>query len=232
MIYKNITDEEINNRLKIFLKHNIDLYDEEELKLINRITRLGKCNCLSSENIRQITDEIDILDDEYNIYTGFANLVNNTFDINRSVVEVGSGKLPRLSIKIRGLQTKGDVYVYDPILTKRDYDDKHLILKREKFNKDTIIPKDSLIISFMPCEYTADLIEYATDNKHDFMIALCGCNHYYSPYVDFDDSLHDWYANMEYLARRGIEENNLGEFGMTYLKKYDDPYPILYNKRK
>ena len=232
MIDMKYSDEEIRNRLEKFLKENPELYDDEELKIIRRLILWGKNDSLTYENIRQVSDEIGILDEDTNIYTGFAKLLHENFDINRNVVEVGSGKLPRLAIKIRGLQTKGKVIVYDPVLTKRNYEDKHLVLKREMFSSDTIIPDDSLIVSFMPCEYTADLINYATSNRHDFMIALCGCNHYYSPYVDFDDSLHDWFANMEYLARSGIEENDLGEFGRTYLKKYSDPYPILYNKKK
>lgn len=232
MIDENFTDEEIIDRLEKFLKENPNLYDDEELRIIRRSILWGKKGNLTYENIRQVSDELGIVDEETNIYTGFAKLINENFDINRNVVEVGSGKLPRLAIKIRGLQTTGKVFVYDPVLTKKNYEDRHLILKREMFNEDTIIPKDSLIVSFMPCEYTANLINYATSNKHDFMIALCGCNHYYSPYVDFDDSLHDWFANMEYLARSGIEDNNLGDFGCAYLKKYHDPYPILYNKKK
>ena len=220
------------NKIDNFLREYPDLYTKEELDVIRSITWWDQINGLTSENIRQLGDELGLLKDRVNVYDGFAEMINDKFDINRCVVEVGSGKLPRLAIKIRGLQTQGEVRVYDPSLIKKDYGDKKLILKREMFSRDTIVPKDSLIVSFMPCEYTGDLIEYATNNKHDFIIALCGCNHYYSPYVDFDDSLQDWYANMEYLARRGIDENGLGEFVKTNLSDYKDPYPILYNKRK
>ena len=232
MIKKDITNEEVLNRLELFLKVNKNNFSEEEKEILRKKIFWTKNSSLTIEILRQVSDELDILSEETNIYNGFAKLVQDNFNINRTIVEVASGKLPRLALKLVGLQTSGEVIVYDPLLINKDYKEKKLVLKQEKLTKETIVPKDSLIVSFMPCESTLDVLEYATNNKLDFIVALCGCNHYYSPYANYDDTLRDWYANVEYIARRGIEDNNLGEFKKTYMKEFNNPYPILYNKRK
>jgi hypothetical protein len=112
-----------------------------------------------------------------------------------------------------------------------NYKLKNLEIKKENFTEKTIVPKNSLIIGFMPCEATELLIRYATKNKLDFMVALCGCppiNYYYG----FDDDIYnDWRANMEYLAVSGIEDNKMGTIGYETLKEFNDPYPVLFNKK-
>ena len=76
MIDENFTDEEIIDKLEKFLKENPNLYDDEELRIIRRSILWGKKGSLTYENIRQVSDELGIVDENTNIYTGFAKLIN------------------------------------------------------------------------------------------------------------------------------------------------------------
>ena len=86
MIDESFTDEEIIDKLEKFLKENPNLYDDEELRIIRRSILWGKKGSLTYENIRQVSDELGIVDENTNIYTGFAKLINENFTKRRKTI--------------------------------------------------------------------------------------------------------------------------------------------------
>ena len=49
---------------------------------------------------------------------------------------------------------------------------------------------------------------------------------------DYFESDDEWIDSMLYRADRGIENHHMGTLGIQYLDEYEDPYPVIYNKRK
>ena len=82
----------------------------------------------------------------------------------------------------------------------------------------------------MPCEATQSIIENAVDKNKDFMIALCEGGPHGDEFDYFEDE-KEWLKAMLYIAERGLEDNNMGDLKVLSFKKYNSPYPIIYNKR-
>ena len=232
MLKKNIPDEVIHKTLVDYFVENAKYTpDKLELERLKRATLVGRSNSLTYPLIRQAYDLFGFEDEETSIYLNFIKLIEKHFSIDRDVVEVAGGPIPRLSFQIASKQTKGKVTVYDPLMHPMKHNLNNLVIKKEKFTEDTKVPEGSLMIAFMPCEGTETFIKYATDHKLDFMIALCGCPPYLNYYYDDDDMFRDWIGNMHYLAATGIEDNNMGEIGLESLEEFNDPYPVFYNKK-
>ena len=83
----------------------------------------------------------------------------------------------------------------------------------------------------MPCEATQTIIENATMNRKDFIIAMCEGGAHGDIY-DYFESTEEWLNCMLYLAEREIESNNMGELKVLSFKKYLSSYPIIYNKKQ
>lgn len=232
MLKTSIPDEVIKKTLlDYFMKMEKYTPNKEELERIKRATLVGRRTSLSYTLLRQSYDLFGFEDEKTSIYLNFVDLIQKHFSIDRDVVEIAGGPIPRLSFQIASRQTKGKVTVYDPLMYPVENKLKNLVIKKESFTAQTIVPKNSLIIGFMPCEATELLIKYATENKLDFMVALCGCPPITDYYGFDDDVFNNWEANMKYLALAGIEDNNLGTIGYESLKELNDPYPILFNKK-
>ena len=232
MLKTNISDEVIKKTLLDYFME-IEKYtpNKEELERIKRATLVGRRTSLSYPLLRQSYDLFGFEDEKTSIYLNFVDLIQKHFSIDRDVIEIAGGPIPRLSFHIASRQTKGKVTVYDPLMYPVENKLNNLVIKKEPFTEQTIVPKNSLIIGFMPCEATELLIKYATEHKLDFMVALCGCPPITDYYGFDDDVFNDWDANMKYLAMSGIEDNNLGIIGYESLKELNDPYPILFNKK-
>ena len=87
------------------------------------------------------------------------------------------------------------------------------------------------VIAFMPCEATEPAILAAGENGADFLIALCeGGPH--GDEFDYFESIDEWLGSMIYTARIMARKHDLGEIEITDLKEYNDPYPVIYNKRR
>lgn len=232
MLKKNIPDDVINKTLIDYFNENAKYTpDKLELERLKRATLAGRGSSLTYPLLRQAYDLFGFEDEKTSIYLNFIKLIEENFSIDRNVVEVAGGPIPRLSFQIASKQTKGKVTVYDPLMHPTNYNLDNLVIKKEKFTEDTKVEDGSLMIAFMPCEATETFIRYATTHKLDFMVALCGCPPYQNYYLDDDDFFYDWIGNMHYLAASGIEDNNMGEIGVASLEEFDDPHPIFYNKR-
>lgn len=228
-----INEEEFKHRIYEFLEIHKDAYDELERNFI-----LGSVEwVLRSDNgfyisspFRQILSETGYLEDDKNMYKGFLKILEEKFDINRNIVEVAGGIFPSLAKMIALKQKTGTITVYDPRIIIPDKCPNNLILKKQSFNSDTQIPNAQMLIAFMPCEATMDIINSACKNNLDFMISLCegGTRKGYG-YLETDD---EWIGMAKYVAENGMEGTNMGTLGIASLEEYGNPYPIIYNKRK
>ena len=202
-----------------YLRDNISNYSESEINYICKNYDYLEHNKFVPDILRQIYDELGLLDDKDNLYLGFIDIIKDKFNIDSNIVEVGGGVIPSLGKNITLNQKSGTVTVYDP----------RLIVKKEYFNDNTDISKCDLVIGLMPCQATEVLIRQAGKYNKDFLIGLCeGGHNAFDDY--FDDDI--WKENIFYLARKAIEENDMGVLMETDLLDYNDPYPVIYNKRK
>ena len=221
------------NQIVDFILKYAEAFTKEERKHLMDYARRGHPkNKMIPDLVREIYDRLGLLDDKDNMYLGFIDLLDSEFPYKeRNIIEVGGGIFPSLAKRISSLQTTGKIKVYDPRLAKNEHNGHKLTLMREKFYSNTKIEDANLLIGFMPCEATYNIIASATRNNTDFMIALCeGGPH--GDIFDYFESDQDWLNSMIYMAECGVEDNNMGTLEKTYLKSYHNPYPVIYNKRK
>ena len=228
-----ISEEECSRRVAEFLEKHKDAYTEEERAYIQRSAFWAlnsKDGFNLNDEIRQILSELNLLEDNKNIYQGFANIVTDKFDINRNVVEIAGGIIPSLAKIIALKQKEGTITVYYPRIIKPDSCPDNLIIKRQSFTTKTPLPGAEMLIAFMPCDATMDIIDAACERNIDFIIGLCegGTRKGYG-YLEYDD---EWIGMAKYIAERGMEGTDLGSLGVASLEEYGSPYPVIYNKRK
>lgn len=227
-----ITKEECERLVNAFVDSHIDNYTEREIKYIRRdATRLLTYTKVShfSSLLRQIYDEVGIKTEGIDIYQPFLSLLEDNFNINRNIVEVGGGAVPSLAKQIALRQETGTITVYDPRLITPTVKPENLILKREIFKKETPIPTTQMLIGFMPCEAVIPIIESACSNNIDFMVALCegGVRKGYG-WIETDD---EWIGFIEYMSKQKMKNTTMGNLEVNVIEEYS-PYPVIYNKRK
>lgn len=225
-----ITKEEYEHRVQNFLEAHKDKYIPREIEFIKRNASWGYSTPYVSDIMRQIYDETGLLEDDKNMYEGFVKLLEENFDINRDIIEVGGGMIPSLAKRLALRQKSGTVTVYDPRLIEEIPKTDNLILKKEMFDKDTPIGNSTLIIGFMPCDATNIIVDVACKNNMDFMIGLCeGGSRKGYEWVEDED---EWIGHVKYNAKKGMRETDMGSLGEIFMPKYQNPYPIIYNKRR
>lgn len=217
--------------LEKFISEYKNYFTEEEIKILLS-SSLKSSKLFLQDVVRQVFDELDFIDEEDNVYSGFINIIEKEFGLERNIVEVGGGVVPSLAKKIALKQQKGTITVYDPRLIETLHQDiPNLVLKKQMFTKETKEEKADLYIAFMPCEATQQIIGTVGENKQDFIIAACeGGPH--GEMFDYFESDDEWLHCMLWYARRTIEKAELGELVVSEeLEKYNDPYPVFYNRR-
>ncbi len=229
MIKKEISVLGLHHQISNFLKEHENDYTDSEKEFILRNYAWGRRSCLVPDVLRQIYDELNLLEESKNIYNGFIDLLAEHFDINQNIVEIGGGNIPSLGKKLASRQKRGSVTVYDDKLITTSSPAPNLTLIKRRLSPEEKLPKADMIIGFMPCEGTQTAIQLAQNNNLDFMIAFCeGSCH--------NDTLfstsEDWELSMLYEARKASEKAGLGAVEKTYMKEYQNPYPIIYNKRQ
>lgn len=216
-------------KVRDYVKEHLGDYSDLEVRYLISNADMLEHTLNLPDVMRQIYDELGILDEDNNAYEAFVSLLADNFDINRNIIEVGGGVIPSVAKKISSMQETGSVTVYDPKLSKSQKSTDRLALKKEIFELNTDVTGADMIIGFMPCDATELAIRKAADNKLDFLIALCEGGHY--EFDDFFDT-EAWTESIICFATDKIKENGLGELVKTDLKSYGDPYPVIYNKRK
>ena len=220
----------INN----FFKKYPDIFTAYEQSQILKMVNDYGSELFGTECVREIYDELGLIPDDKNIYIGFIDIIENEFGIEgKNIVEVGGGHIPRLAKRLSEKQVNGKVKVYDPLLSKYEKSTPKLSLVRTKFVENMIVPDyTDLLVGLQPCAAAERIIEAAIQNDIDFIIALCeGGPH--GEWFDFYESDDEWLCSVITRAMRGVEGKNMGKLIIEKsLEKYDDSYPVIYNKRK
>ncbi len=218
-----------------YVYNHAELFDRFELMYIRQYiqeVQEGRYDLFLPDVIRELFDYFHAITDDQDIYSGFLTLLQKEFPIeDRDIIEVGGGIFPCLGKKISLLQNYGSITVYDPRLSVYERGNSHLHLVRKEFSRYDDVGSANLIIGFMPCKGAEDLVDSATSNEIDFMVALCEGGPHGDIY-DYFESDDEWIDSMLYRADRGIENHHMGTLGIQYLDEYEDPYPVIYNKRK
>lgn len=229
---KNLTAKYENpkyKKVRQYVREHLEDYSDLEIRYLISNAEMLEHTINLPDVMRQIYDELELLDDDKNAYKAFVDLLKDNFNINSNIIEVGGGVIPSVAKRISSMQETGSVTVYDPKLSKSQSSTDNLKLKKERFELNTDVSRADMIIGFMPCDATELLIRKAADNKLDFLVALCEGGHY--EFDDFFDT-EAWTESIICFASDKIKENGLGELVKTDLKAYGDPYPVIYNKRK
>lgn len=225
--------EHITKQLKVnrFLEENKHGYNDREIEYIraNWVHSLDKK--FQVDILRQLYSELGFTDEENDIYHAFIKILEENFDIDTDIIEVGGGKIPSLAKRIALKQKQGTITVYDPNLISTESPYPNMVLRKQPFTLKTPVEKDQLIIGFMPCEAAEKIIYNARQNNAHFLIALCeGGPH--GDEFDYFESEDEWLYSMLYSARDAAKKTGHDPLTITDLKEYDDPYPVIYTKKR
>ena len=221
------------NEIKVqrFLKENEYGYSAREIEFIRNNWRHFLSRKFHVDLLRQLYSELNLVDDKDNIYHGFMKILEENFDIDTDIIEVGGGRIPSLAKKIALKQKKGTITVYDPDLINTESPYPNMVLRKQPFTLQTPVEKDQLIIGFMPCEAAEKIIYNARNNGAHFLIALCeGGPH--GDEFDYFESEDEWLFSMIYSAKDAAKKAGHDPLQITDLKEYDDPYPVIYTKKR
>lgn len=224
------TNQELATKALDFIDKYQEHYTRWELEFLRKNIYSGLNKPCVPDILRQISVEVGALDDENNMYKKFITLLEENYDIDTDILEIGGGVIPSLSKLISLKQQRGTITVYDPRVILNIPHQSNLTLKKEKFESDSSIDNAKIIIGFMPCDATNLIVDIACRNNLDFMVALCeGGSRKGYEWIEEDD---EWVEHVKYNAHRGMEGKNMGTLATASLQEYGNPYPIIYNKRK
>lgn len=204
--------------------------DLEKKQIINYIDSFGKYKFVP-DTVREVYDELGIIQDDNNIYLGFIELIRNIYDIDdMKIVEVGGGVLPRLGKRLSDIISTGSITVYDPRLSVYESNNEKLRLVRENFSINTNISDADLLIGLMPCEACDVIVESALMYEKNFILALCEGGAHGEEFDYFEDE-EEWQNSIIRQTKKEVEEKGMGKLKIKYLKEYGNPYPIIYNDK-
>jgi len=165
------------------------------------------------------------------MFLGFRDLLDDVFSIkDKNIVEIGGGVIPRLAYRISDIQTTGSIKVYDPRLSEYEQSSDRLILIKKTFNPWIDVSDADILIGLMPCEITEGIILSAIKSNKDFMIGLSDAT-IYDDYSDYFPSTEEWIEGVISYADRLLNEAGRGKLKIKYLDQYNNPYPVIYNKK-
>lgn len=223
-------DDTIAKVIDIFERYP-EAYSIEEKEFIIRNIGWIDSNNFYGYMLREIYDELGMIKKQDNLYLGFIKLLKKEFGLDRNILEVGGGILPRLADRIALKQKNGTITVYDPRLAYTKTSNSNLKLFKEKFNEEKLSKDCNLIIGVQPYGGTRTIIETACQNNIDFMMALGDLP---TPENDFASEYEYGSVQRQFInkAKKLVKKYNLGELEEAELKQYGSFYPVIYNKRK
>ena len=226
----NKSNDVIAKVTNIFKKYP-EAYTEKEKEFIMRNIGWINNNNFYGYMLREIYDELGMIENKDNLYLGFIELLKQEFGIDKDILEIGGGILPRLASIISLKQNSGSITVYDPRLAYIHTNQDNLILCKEKFSQNKLSKNCKLIIGIQPYGGTETIVKTACENNIDFMIALGDLPEYEN---DFTNEYEYGSVQRQFInkARKLVKESDLGELEETELDKYGSMYPVIYNKRK
>ena len=222
--------EEYLHKVEAYFIKNSDRYTKEEMSYIRSQVAKRVPVPTTDPRLRQIFAEIGIPVNSKSQHQEFADVLKKNFSIDRNIIEIGGGRVPHLAKKIALSQNHGTITVYDPRLLVHSSSVPNMILKPEFFTETTDVSSAEMLIGFMPCDATDLIIETACKNNIDFMVALCegGMRKGYE-YIEYDD---EWIYHVKRNAIDHMKNTSLGELHTASLEEFNNPFPIVYNKRK
>lgn len=210
-------------KLTNFKNKYISLYPDYLQEEINEKLMLGYTN--NNDTINQIYCYLNLVNDSINAYKSFINILENNFDLNRNILEVGAGTIPILAKYLSDEKVNVDILepniIFDTIT-------KGKIIK-EKFTNKTNINDYDLIIGYNPCQATEGIIKNSIKHNRDFCIALCGCCFLPEEYTN--RTPEEWHKYLFEIAKKLGKDNY--EIKFEYFDdRYKIEYPIIIGKLK
>ncbi len=215
-----------------YLKKFPGIFDEyEEKYILNYVKNNTFTFGLIPDLIREVYDELGMLEVNKNIYLGFIKMINDLFGLEkRHILEVGGGILPRLGERISQIQDSGTITVYDPRISVFKEGNENLKLVRKNFDDKCSVKGIDLMIGLMPCKAAEIIVDVSTKNNIDFIVALCEGGPHGDEFDYFEDD-EEWRRSLITFAGRLVEDNNMGKVKIKHMREYDNPYPVIYNDR-
>lgn len=223
-------------RFEAFKERYRDLYPKEAWDYIEEHFFHDLHTFEVPDILMQVYSELGVYPSPAMYYRKHLKELKSHFNLDRNILEVGSGMIPAFANLIAEEQFragKGTITVYDPriIETSPKYD--NMTIHRESFDENTNLSHYDLIAGLMTCEVTPLLLEMAIKNDIDFYIALCGCVH--APLRSMSGLIGtspDIYQDMVIdNAKRLIKEKCNRELFVTKIEGNPHNYPILYSKK-
>lgn len=226
-------------KLREYLSKYSSGYDVSALKYIED----NFLDCIDGEFVpdilMQIYSELGIYSDENNFYLQHVNILKQNFDIKTNILDIASGFMPAFGNLLAQEQLKlgsGTITLYDPALVTQEPKYRNMKLNKVLFTKDMSVESYDLITGILPCDATELIIEKACENRKNFYVAMCGCDHSNSAYSSYyyGQSYEEYYQ--DYVIDK--TEELLKKYGNGNLKikrlpkHFSAQYPILFNQKK
>lgn len=177
----------------------------------------------------QIYEEIGLMVKyERDLYSEYLTYLNEHYDINRHLLDVGCGHFPAFTKKVAALQTSGSVKGIDDHLITTDIDG--LILEKGVFDRSYDVSGIDMMYGLEPCDATVDMIRVANKNNLDLCIALCGDIHFnfYISGLNQDD-YRSWLAYLLTIMEASLPDNR--DYDMELVDFFRYPIIITFKKK-
>ncbi len=229
----------IQAKFEDFLEQYAKYYSKDIVSVIKDRFWHDQDELVTLDVLMQIYQEIGIYDGRASYYNYHLKMIEELFNINSNIAEIGAGFFPSFANMMARsqFQTKqGTITIFDPelVITTPKY--KNMKLHKEEFNFQMDVSNYDLLVGLLPCGATEDIIKAAIMNNKDFYISMCGCNHSNNLFYGmFNFGMYNTYQQqMIELANDLMSEYNPNKEVVTcYMPElYNVPYPIIYSKHK
>ena len=178
----------------------------------------------------QICDELGIIPDDQNPYKAFVETLNDVFNIeNKSVVEIGGGKLLRVSKRITDMQDTGSVTVYDTNSTYKNGDYPKLTVFNRKFMDAVDAVGADVLVGLLARSSAEKLVKSAIEKDKDFMVAVFNKQNQ-NLFCESDIDPNELNKFIE-KTEQDVASSSLGKLKVKRLNEIGEQYPIIYNVR-
>ena len=219
--------------LSRFMREYGDKYPENIRKMLQEKLFRNIGSYMNLVEFFQVYSYTGIFGPKDDIYYGYYKKLSEIFDIDCSVLDVASGYVPAFGTIVAGKQMelhnpKGKVTVCDPALITNNAKHSNMIIKRDKFSKDTDISKYDLVTGIMPCSVTRDIIKACCEQDRNFYIGLCFCEP--ADYIPKEYKMF-FEENIDYA------KEVCADYGRELVETQLDPdyyvsLPVIYSKKR
>lgn len=163
---------EINYKLSQFFKEYGDYLLEREIRYIKE--HMFDEDLYINTTILEIYEHLGL--SKYlkcDLYQHFFNHLKKDCEINKSILEVGSGLIPSFARKINENQSSGKVTAMDPLIIPDIYDS--IDIKTCEFTSETDVSEYDLIVGQYICELIILVIDSSFIHDIDMYVQMCEC---------------------------------------------------------